>query len=45
MVLCSVYPDADFYAQTSGCGPDDGRANHLWSLSYVNIVFPYRVGQ
>lgn len=35
LVLCSIYSDGDFCAQTSGCS----MAKHLWSQCYVQIVF------
>ena len=38
-VLCTVYSDADFSAQISGCSSDDSMIKHLQSLCYIKIVF------
>lgn len=38
LVLCTVYSDADFYAQTSVYSVDHGMAKHLWSQCHVRIV-------
>ena len=34
MVLCTVYSDTDFYAQTSGCS----RTMAQWSVSLVSVL-------
>jgi hypothetical protein len=39
MVFYTVYSDANFYTQTSGCSPDVGMIKYLQSQSYVKFVF------
>lgn len=38
LVLCTVYSDADSYAQTSVYSVDHGMVKHLWSQCHVRIV-------
>lgn len=39
VVLCTVYSDVDFYAQTSRCSPGDGAVRHLQTQCYIKFVF------
>lgn len=39
LVMCTVYLDSDFCAQTSGYSLDNGMVKHLWSQRYVKVVF------
>jgi hypothetical protein len=37
VALCTLYSDADFYAQTFAYNLNDGKAKHPWCPCYVKL--------